>query len=443
LQAINNMKVPEFLFFLIKSLTQAEKRYFKMDSNFQSGGENNLIAEARILMEKGLFHPALKRLKKTKKIAIDHEKSLLLVEILDLEIDIVVQVVKDGREDRFKQLFDEAIETLDKYIETIRIKRLSSELHSELVIGKMRALRQEYVDKVAALPKDVELLRSFHARSWYHITMAHYYRLQGDIQGQRKHFKTGVELWGTHPNIAKTHHQKYRIYLSNYTISRLFNDDYDDIELVIKKIEQLPAKSKYEEASHFQNVEYVKLIYYLRTCNLSRAAELVPGIEKNILLYRDLINKSREVSFYHNIVVVFLARKEYKKAAKWLNKILYDEKSEPHEQIKRFAWIFEIIIHHKLENDKVIKSIYKSANFPLNRPNPHPFEVLAFKHLKKITNTLTGRKALYKEFKEELDEFARTNNHFGLSELSIWVESNITNMPFAEVMMKRRQNSSD
>jgi len=493
---MENIKVPEFLFYVINSLTQAEKRYFKMNSNFQQGQDEklyirmfdaidkmeqynekellkyvdkkklsvsknflynkilrslraynerssidielyNLATEGRILMEKGLFYPALKRLKKAKKTAIDHEKSLLLVEIIDLEIDILGEVVKEDIEGQFKQLFDEALETLNKYSEAIQMKRLSRELHSELILARMRTLQEIYTNKIAALPKDSQVLRSFHAQSCYHSALAHYCRLQSDMQGQMKHLKERVELWGAHPNIIKTHYQQYRVYLSNYTISRIFNNEYEDIEDAIKEIEQLAAKSKYQKASRFQNVEYIKLLYYLRTSRLNRAYELVPKIEKNILLYRDLINKSREIALYYNVIIVLLGLQKYKEAKDWLNKIIYDKKSEPREAIKRFAWVLEIIIHDKLGSDEVVQYIFNDAKSPVNRPDPHNFEVLAFKHLKKITSALTGRKALYKEFKDELDEFARTNKHFGLSELSIWVESNITNMPFAEVLKKR------
>jgi len=295
---MQNMKVPEFLFFLVKSLTQAEKRYFKMNSNFQQGQDEklyiqmfdaidkmeeynekelleyvdkkklsvsknflynkilrslraynerssvdielyNLVTEGRILMQKGLFYPALKRLKKAKKTAVDHEKLLLLVEIIDLEIDILGEVVKEDIEGQFKQLFDEAIETLDEYIGAMQMKRLSRELHSQFILGKTRELQQVYIDKVAALAQDPQTIQSFHAQSCYYSAMAYYCSFQGDTQAERKHLKERVELWRAHPNIIKTHCQQYRIYLSNYTISRIFDNEYHGIEDAIKEIEQL------------------------------------------------------------------------------------------------------------------------------------------------------------------------------------------------------------
>lgn len=496
---MTNMKVPEYLFFLIKSLTQAEKRYFKMNSNFQLGegklyiqifdaidkmekynekdllkyvdkkklsvSKNflynkilrslraynerssvdielyNIVAEARILMAKGLFHPTLKRLKKGKKIAIDYEKSLLLVEIIDLEIDIIGQVVKQDIKHQFKQLFDEAIETLDKYIEAIKLKRLSRELHSELILGKMRELKQEYIDKVNQLPKTADKLRSFYAKSYYHGAMGTYYWIQRDAFEHRNHLQQKAKLWKENPKINSTQNQRYRICMANYLTSSLKVEDYNSVPDTIAEIKQIKAKSMYEKASAFENTDHPELLYYMRIGRFEKAAELVPNIEKNIFMYRGLMNKASEVSFYYNIIIVYLALERYKDAAKWLNRILYDEKSEPYENIKRFAWILEVIIHHKLGSGEVVKHIFTDAKLPVNQTDSHPFEVLAFKHLKKITKTLTGRKALFKEFQKELDEFSQNNQHFGSEELSIWIESNITNMSFVEVMRKRQKAS--
>jgi len=102
----------------------------------------------------------------------------------------------------------------------------------------------------------------------------------------------------------------------------------------------------------------------------------------------------------------------------------------------------EVIIHYKVNNDEVVDWLYKKADFPLNLPEPDYFAVIALQHLRKITKALTGSKKLFREFKEDLDEYAKNNHHSGLDELSIWVESNITNMSFAEVMRKRINKSN-
>jgi len=493
------MKVPEYLFFLIKSLTQAEKRYFTMNSNFQAGDEKrymqmfdtigkmetyqeedllkyadgnkqklsvnknflykkilrslraynerssidielyNMVAEARILMQKGLFHPALKQLKKAKKLAVEYEKSLVLVEIVDLEINVTGQTIKENLHENFGTLFNDAIDTLEKYKEAIKLKRLSRELHSEFIIGKPGKPQKTYEDKVNELKLTSLEPKSFYAKSTYHNALAYYSRMHRDSEEQRKHLKAIVELWRTHPKIINTQYQQYRIYLSNYAISCLAARDYKDMEAIIAEIEKLPAKSNYEEASAFQNVEYIKLLYNILRCRFKEAVALVPDIDDNIIRFRDLINKSREVSFYYNIVLAFLALKNYKAAKEWLNKILYDPKSAPKVNVKRFAWILEIIIHDQLGNDEVIRHIYSDAKLPINRPGAHPFETLAFGHLKEITKALSGRKQLYKAFKKDLDKFEEYNYHFGMDTLSAWVEANITNMPLSEVMRKRRE----
>lgn len=490
---MREMKVPEFLFFLVESLTQHEKRHFRISSKFQSGdnkiyiqmfdildkmgkkyneedllalfggdkkklsvGKNflynkilrslriynersstdiqlsNLISEAQILIQKGLFHLAFKRLKKAKKIAIEHEKSMLLVKIINIEIDISNHIGRAGLNDTFEYLFDDASSTLENYEEALTLKRFNRALHLT-VVNNDKVHKQKYLNEIKKLPKNPNNLLSFYAKDNYHSVFAYYHAR--DYDKHLYHLGERVKLWEDPDNekIRKAEYQLYRMYLSNYISGCIKAEKYEEILPTVKKIRYLPAVSNYEKASTFQNADYFELLYYIVTVKYDIAENLIPDIEKNIIIHRDSMVKSREVSFYYNIILVYFGLKEYKKAKKWLNKILYDEKSEPKKYVQRFAWILEIIIHHKLENDEVIKHIYSDAKFPMNQPNPHPFEVLAFGHLKKISFALNGRKALFKEFQKDLSLFAEENKHFGLDVISEWVEANVKNISFLEM----------
>jgi len=490
------MKVPKFLFHLIKSLTQAEKRYFKINSNFQKGGDkryiqmfnlidkmeqyedepllklmkgnkqklavsknflynkilkslrvfnesaidielSTLIADARILMGKGLFQPALKRLKKARKMAIDYEKSPFLMEIIDIETDIKGEIVDKKIKEEFEELFAQTNEALDNYSEFIKLKKLSRELHNFFIIDQKRKLPEVLINEIKALPESADSLHSFHAKSHYYNILGYYSRLTNKVEAQKEQFGLMIDLWRQHPRMIKNRYQKYRIYLSNYVSCRLKCRDFEGIFGLINEIKTIPAKSKYEKASSFQNAAFLELQYYMSIGNLRKAIALEDDIEKNIIVYRGLINRPREITFYHNMMVAFFGRGDYNKASKWLNKILYDEKSEPGKDAKRFAWIMEVIIHYKANNDEVVDWLYKRADFPLNESEPHPFAKIALEHLKEITKVLTGRKALFKEFKKDLEEYAVNNHHFGLPVLSIWIESNITNMSFEEILKER------
>jgi len=496
------MKVLEFLFFLIQSLTQHEKRHFKISSNFQSGddkiyirmfdiidkmegkynendllplfgedkkklsvGKNflynkilrslrnynersstdiqlsNLVSETQILIQKGLFHLASKRLKKAKKMATEHEKLMLLVKIINIEIDISSHIGRTGLNDTFEDLFHGASNTLENYQEAFIIKRLNRALHIAVVKGD-EVHKQKHFDEIKKLPTNVYNLNSFYAKNNYHSALAYYHYVLSDYDKFFYHVGERVKLWEAPDNdkIRKAEYQLYRIYLSNYLSGCLIVEKYEKILEIVEKIRKIPAISNYEKASTFQNADYFELLYHIDTVKYKRAEKLIPSIEKNIIIHRDSMVKSREVSFYCNIILVYFGLKKYKEAKKWLNKILYDQKSVPSKDIKRFAWILEIIIHYKLNNEEVIKHIYNDAQFPMNKPNPHPLQVLAFGHLKKIVFALTGRKALFRDFKEDLNKFAQHNSHFGLSVLSAWVEANVRNRSFEEIERERYRN---
>lgn len=491
------MKVSEHLFYLIKSLSQAEKRSFTINSKIQQGGDksyvkmfnlidkmdeydderllklmngnkqklavsknflynkilrslricsendidielSNLIVEARILIEKGLFQLGLKRLKKARQMAVDYEKLSFLMEVIDIETGIKREIINKEIHEEFEELFTQASNILEDYYEYVKLKKLERKLHNFFIIDrKKQKLPETWVREIKDLPDSADDLRSFYAKQCYYSALGYYFRLTDNLEAQKEQFGLIVNIWQQHPKMIKNRYQEYRVDLSNYAICCLKKRDFKEVPDLIDEIKKIPAKSKYEEASDFQNAAFIELLYYLKTGNLRKAISLENYIEKNIILYRGLINKSREITFYHNMMVAFFGRGDYQKASKWLNKILYDEKSEPAKDAKRFAWIMEVIIHYKANNDEVVKWLYKKADFPLNEHEPHQFAVTALEHLRKITKVLTGRKALFKEFKKDLEEYAAKNHHFGLPVLSIWVESNITNKSFEEILKER------
>jgi len=54
---------------------------------------------------------------------------------------------------------------------------------------------------------------------------------------------------------------------------------------------------------------------------------------------------------------------------------------------------------------------------------------------------LKDRKKLLKEFQIDLDKYQKDNFHFGIEELSIWVEARITDRSLAEVHKSRAESN--
>jgi len=450
------MKVSDYLFFLIKSLTGNEKRHFKLNSNFHSGegkhyiqmfdvidrmdyryredellgifgGDkkklsisknflynkilrtlrnynerssihtelSNFIEEARILIEKGLMYPALKRLKKAKKIALNYDEQWFLLKIADYELEINKTISRKDILASIDEIVDEGQSALAEYKNTFELKHLSHKLHAKFIVGEYKDLENE----VSKIHNYADSYDSFHSKSYYYLTLSWFSWTQQDFLSQNKYLKQLVDLWMSNPKIANSNGRRFIIYLGNY----------------------------------LQNVSHLELIYFIQMSQLDKAVEIIPDIERSIIFYEELIAESRKISFYYNITILYFLLRKLTLAKKWLNKILYDPKSEVGSHVKRFAWILELIIHGEMENYEVVKHIFNDARNPLNLPNPHPFEELSFSHLKKIFFSLKGRRELFRKFQRDLDKYGESNTPFGLEILSMWLESKITDKSFVEV----------
>jgi len=390
------MRVPEFLFFLIKSLTQAEKRYFKMNSNFQAGDEklyiqifdtidkmekynedallkivvdqkklsvtknflyskilrslrsynerssiniqlNNLLSEVEILMHKGLMHLALRQLQKAKRIAIEYDEQWFLLKTTDYELEINRTISHKNILTSVNDITTEARSALTEYNETYELKYLYHELRAKYIVRKGLDIE----DEKRKIPDSPDSLNSFHAKSYYHLSQSLISLIERNVESQKYHSKKLVDIWLNNPTIAKSNSPNFRIYLANYLATCIASSNYDDFTDILEIMKKTPSKSNYEKSSMFQNVSFFELLYYINTFQLDKAVEIIPDIEKNIILYRGLINKAREIAFYYNIVLLYFMLENYKSASKWLNRILYDEKNEVRSDIKRFTWILD------------------------------------------------------------------------------------------------------
>ncbi len=501
------IKNSEYLFFLVKSLSKSEKRFFTLASKFQSGDKiyskvfnalekmqeydeeillkkigwdklpeaekkrklsvtknylynqilkslrtysekesidvqlHNLILDIETLRAKGLYSPALKRLAQAKKTAIEHEKLLLLLDILSLEINLIINSQDKKVKETIEQRYVETNDALRKLEQQIPFQQLNDEMFVAVRL-KSKEVEQQFVKKMEDLSpseKQINGLDAFYAKSNYYSALASYYLIKQNAQKAYEYRLKIVELWRNKAKIRNTRLSQYTIFLSNYLQSCHKLMKYEEFPVILEEIAALPIRSQAQSVEIFQNVHYLELLYYMNTDKFHKATQLVPKIEAGFKQHSKEMNKARLISFYYNLTILFFALKDYKNAWKWLDKILYGDKSDVKKNIQEFSDILQIVIHLEQNNDQVVNHIFNSYKKTLKNIDPNSFQSLALRHLKKIARTPAMRKELYLDFKKDIDQFIAKKKPSGIEELSIWVETKITNKSFIEILRERNE----
>ena len=457
------MKQPsENLFLLIKSLTKAEKRHFKLVSSLQKGLKNysqlfdfidhmdtydeqavmehfkgekfvkslhvtknylyrtilkslryqheektvdlsisRLLFEAEILREKGLNGQSETLLAKAGKIARKYENNLMLLEILKKKYQVSSEINLD--------LEAAAIPTYGQEAEKL-IGLLHTEFQYRTIF--LRAFRLYQKKQRLASKEEVDVLlkhellqekpkaSSFLSEYRHHGSKATLYLMNHDFDRAKEQYEAIVRLWESKPQFIKEYPTRYQANLSNYIACCHVNQDFAAFPKILEKIRNISAETPEEKSVIFQNAAYYQLVYYMNTFQFDNATDLINEIKDGLVTYSNYIGPTRKISFYHNLTIFYFAKGEYENALDWLNKILHDRRSKPRQNVKRFARILELVLHYELENDRVLDYLYRSTYRSLRRKGVlDPFEETILKFMKDLPFVAT-KKEKEKKFRE-------------------------------------------
>ncbi|MEO1257175.1 MAG: hypothetical protein AAFZ15_00200 [Bacteroidota bacterium] len=463
------------LFQLIKSLSSAEKRYFKVQSNSGNNEKNyfrlyvaidkmevysdqlllerfkheafidnlpfnknylyqailsslrqfyeknsadiqlhNQLIDVLVLERKGLYLQAIKLSKQLKKKANLHDHRLIVLEVIRRELEFALRSEKNLKV-QLEELGTELLSSLQMLETELRLHCLKNTVFS-LQRTKAKHQIEAKLNEILSHPllhSKMEHL-SFKGQLLLNWTNAACYHLKGDFEQAYHYYKQVVLLWQEHPKIRKDKPHLYKIHLSNFLAICHDSSNYTEFLDYLNKIKPLASQSFDEEAETFQNVFYYELLYYLNTLQIKEALMLIPVIEKGFKKYHRKINKARLIAFWYNISLLYFISENFKKALEWLTNILHEPKTEHRQDVQRFARFLELVLHYELGNFQVYDYLFRSLKRYVQKDiNQNTFEATLLKHFNKLTDLNSGKKEekLFNTFQTDLKDLSKDQAH--------------------------------
>ena len=494
------------LFQLIHSLSQSEKTYFKIFSSFQSGNKayirlfdaiakqkeydekklksklkitafavaktylyalilrslrsqqlnqnvnmqvKNMLKDIEILLLKGLYDHSYKLLVKAKKLAKTHEKFPLLMEIYQFEHLIANLSMNSALH---KQLFEkghqEAMDTITAYKEQMEHRKIINLLTYKRGV-RGRIIRSEndkkemYEQARMILNKNPKTLLSFKTGMFHYNICGLYYYSINDTDGTYKNNKDAIRHLESKPVLLSQELNNYMFALNNLMNAQMGLNKYEEIKNSTDKLKSIPANTIIEKARIFGFCGSKEILYFTHTGRYKEGLDHIPVIEKQLMMYKDKINKPSYFVICANIEEFFIVCGKFKQALYWNNKILNDPKIESFYDFYSNARISEIIIHYELNNIEKVQSLIKSyQQFITKNKRKYNYENALINFFKNIMN-IAGKKELKEEFirfQKELLTLADDpyeKEAFDVFDLVLWLESKIENRPFATIMKEK------
>jgi len=378
-----------------------------------------LWLDINLLIEKGLLRQAMKRIRKAKKLALQYQYDLQLLEIILLERKLIRRYISNKADERIEICQEESATCLER----LQLKLGIIDLYEKVFITyrndkDSRQSLDEVMEQVKQLVPDAQLKKlSFESLNSYHVLHLHYANMNRDYQTANEHLRALIHLHEQNPFLIAEEQERYINHLNNYLNNCFALQRWEEFPPVLAKMKSIKAKNPKIRGLLFNNASYLEMLYHLVHEEYQEVIRMVPDIERGLKKYAESITKSRELTLCYNITIAFFLEKDYLQALDWINRILGEPKLEERQDIQTLARIFEIVLHYELGNHDLVDYLIAAANRHLRKKQKQDSAAYL------IANKL--RQALYADAAKERAVFQALSEELqhkkGLEEIKIWV----------------------
>ncbi len=400
-----------------------------------------LIHQVEILHQKGLHSMCKKKLLKAKILAYDYGKLKILPVLLQWQLQIIENGPDpDKIETEVASVLDEQKKIQEKIrlineLETLRIRMDYWRLQHQEVRNKKESDRiRKFIlnyrhAKEKALP--------FYAAQSYLRALGIYYMAVKQFKSSQLFFKKNLALFDSNPKIRAEQPNLYMGCLNNLVIAYISDGNFSAAENTLALIKNLAvlipqvSKSVKIQSRIFRSYYSPLLVIYLQKGDFEKAANQLSGILNGLNKYRPLLNEKFLTAFYYNISHVYFGNKDYKNSLKWITKIFNESSQDFQIELHRSSRIALLMILFEIGNDPLHSYFLKSTqNFIIKKGIYGRAEKLILGSFERIykANSRKQLKLLFSELKKKLQELKKhpyEKDALTVFNLESWIDSKI------------------
>lgn len=434
---------------LYKKLLQSLKEYAASSNEDISIREQ--IDYIQILFDRSLYQQSMQLLQKVKKAIKKSDNLELQLEILKWEKNLIPYSIGKNNQHRVAQIVEEANIINERITRVNLLTNLSAELNViYLRIGYIRnkedhsKIRKIYAEQ---LPEWRESEFSFREKLlWYDIQLSYYSYIQ-NFEEVYNFAKKWVTLFNSTPTSA--------YYLEMYIrgLNQLLNaqarlSKYQEFQETHKELRKLANHRSIKLNENLQ-IRLFKYSYahqfngYFMVGDFKRGVNLLERIETRLESYIGMLDKHSELVLFYKIACLYFGNGNYRKALKWLNRIINSEDQDIREDVHSFARIINLITHYELGNRDVIDYYIRSTyRFLLKKHDLHAFQQYILEFLKNLSREITAHQLVdrFKHLRTQLLELADSRydkRAFVYFDIISWLESKIENRPVGDIIQEK------
>jgi len=409
---------------------------------------HEMMDNARILYNKGLYHQTLKILERLKEFARTHHQLTYLQQALFFEKKIEALYITRSLQTRADELSSEA-NAVNKTIANINaLSNLTLLLYGWYIQNgharneKDLKTAQQFME--GNLPTDIG--DSFYEKVYLYQSYVWYAYIRLDFLMYYRYCQKWVDVFEQNPRMMETETAMYVKGMHNLMSAHFNLLNHDKLALCIKKFKHFAQSPLVQDTDNNRIVTYVYL--YTAVINLHflegtfhKGIKMVPFLEDMLVEYGRYLDRHRVMVFYYKIACLYFGSGDNGKAIDYLNRIIH-QKDDLRTDLQCYSRLLHLIAHYELGNYNLLEYLIKSVyRYMAKMENLSKVEEEMFRFLRRAFKF--NEKNIKPEFEKLLNKLKKYQNNrlesraFAYLDVISWLESKISGINVQDVIRKK------
>lgn len=415
---------------------------------------HELMDQARILFNKGLYMQSLKVLDRLKETAKEFEQLTYIQQALFFEKKIESFYITRSIQDRADKLAQEADSVSSQLSLVNQLSNLSLQLYGWYIKNgharnakDVSSLKSFYEKK---LPPEARLANGFYEKLYLYQCYVWFAFIRQDFLMYYRYAQKWVDVFTGKPGMLKVETASYIKAMHNLMSAHFSLMNEPKLAICIRQFE-LFTKQKFlieNENSRilaFQYLYTARINLYFLQGNFSKGVRLVSFLEEMLTQYSIYLDTHRVLVFYYKIACLYFGSGDHEKAIDYLNKII-NNKADLRTDLQCYARLLHLIAHYELGNFDLLEYLSKSVyRFMAKMENLSKVEEEMFAFLRRSFQV--GAQALKPEFEKLLRKLKKYEGNplesraFAYLDVISWLESKINGVHVQDVIRNKIKKS--
>lgn len=405
------------------------------------------IDYAHILYSKSLYKQSLKIMQRAKRMAIDANLELEVLQIIEFCKMIESRHITHTGPDRNDAQTVEASDHLARATASIELSNLRVRLHGYYIRNshvRNEAEKQQAVEYFNANLPDVdpdhlgpmEQIYLYQSHVWHHYILLDFETCYDYAKRWVDVFEQDAELKSRDRDLYMRGFHYMMICAFNLRDRNRLRQHYDALQHYRKS-----HYHKFNENSKifsFMHVHWARFNLHFLNGTYEEAVADIPRTLARLKRWQGRIAPHREMIYYYKIAWTYLGAGQAGKAVTYLNRIINQRANKLREDVQTYSRLLFLMAHYDLHNLDILPYLVKTVDtFFKKKKAPNRLQISTLAFFRKLSKASEDKHhQLFEDFRNEIsllrqDEYER--RAFLYLDIPIWLDAHVEGRSISEV----------